>query len=264
VNIRKLQQGLKYRGRVAAVPVVDAYAEGLFVDARSHSFPLRRSLLSLLESRARTNRWCVEQGRRVKTSRLSRLCTGDARIFERRFTKKAINTAITLLLDSSSSMNANDRMGLAKEACVALSLAIDAMQGVALEVMTFPYGSASLGRHGFGLAKDFNETTAAIKKRFSRISSNGGTPMAPAIVTAGSRLLRRPEPRKVMLVLTDGEPDSLELTHAAIETMKGIEMIGIGIESSEVARVFERFVVIQDVRDLPQQLLTKARELLAA
>jgi len=60
----------------------------------------------------------------------------------------AINTAITLLLDSSSSMNVNGRMVLAKEACVALSLAIEAMRGVALEVLTFPYTSTSSGRSG--------------------------------------------------------------------------------------------------------------------
>lgn len=244
--------------------VVDNYAEGMFIEARSHSFPLRRSLISLLESRARVNRWCVEAGRRVKTNRLSRLRTGDARIFEKRFTKKAVNTAITLLLDSSSSMNVNDRMGLAKEACVALSLAVEAMQGLALEVLTFPYTSTTSGQSGFGLAKDFKENTSAMKKRFSRIMSNGGTPMAPAIITAGVRLLRRPEPRKIMLVLTDGEPDSLELTHVAIETMHGIEMLGIGIESAEVARVFDHFVVIHDVTELPRELLAKAREMLAA
>jgi nitric oxide reductase activation protein len=81
---------------------------------------------------------------------------------------------------------------------------------------------------------------------------------------AKNNLLARRENRKLMLVITDGQPNSKSLYDAgaskfALDAIKmsqksGIEMFGIGIDLDSIADFFEHHIVIRDIASLPQQL----------
>lgn len=66
-------------------------------------------------------------------------------------------------------------------------------------------------------------------------------------------LLQRPEPRKIMLILTDGCPDSdYETKAATTRALKdGIEIAAIGIEDSSVRRYWDNHRVIKTIQELP-------------
>lgn len=87
---------------------------------------------------------------------------------------------------------------------------------------------------------------------------------AAAIEAAGLRLLSRSEPRKIMIVLSDGSPCDTGVNHGVIgETMRshiakfekaGMEIIGIGVQDSSVKQFYKKNTVIQNVSELPGKL----------
>lgn len=80
-----------------------------------------------------------------------------------------------------------------------------------------------------------------------------GTPTHNAIWAGRAMLLQRPEPRKIMLILTDGCPDKVSQTKAATQrTMKdGIEIAAIGIMDKSVRRFWDNHKIIETIQELP-------------
>ena len=58
-----------------------------------------------------------------------------------------------------------------------------------------------------------------------------GTPMAEAILFAASDIIRREETLKIVLVVTDGEPNDREATKYVIDRARadGVTVVGLGI-----------------------------------
>ncbi len=78
-------------------------------------------------------------------------------------------------------------------------------------------------------------------------------------------MLATKEERKVIIVVTDGDPDSRSAAQAIIERCKasGIELIGIGIGHS-IGHLFDVAIRVDDVRQLRGELFRIGRQLLAA
>ena len=76
-----------------------------------------------------------------------------------------------------------------------------------------------LVRHGERVTNQFN------------ISSHGTTPLTEALWWVTKKLLPLPEKRKLILLITDGEPDSETTAKASIREIErmGIEILDIGI-----------------------------------
>ena len=89
--------------------------------------------------------------------------------------------------------------------------------------------------------------------------------MTGALWFAAADLMARRETRKVLLTLTDGEPNdvrsALDLITRA--TQAGIECIGIGIRH-DVGRLFPVAVRIDEIADLKTALFGIAERLLLA
>ena len=87
--------------------------------------------------------------------------------------------------------------------------------------------------------------------------------MTGALWFAAADLLARREERKVLLTLTDGQPDhflsALDLVQRA--NLAGIELIGIGIQT-DVKHLFPVAIRIDDITDLKGQLFHIAERLL--
>ena len=89
--------------------------------------------------------------------------------------------------------------------------------------------------------------------------------MAEALLWAGAQLSQRKEERKLLFVLTDGQPETMKVTAAQARHQArlvkaeldriGIETMGIGIKI-DISWLFDRGVKIDTVDALPGTLFS--------
>jgi cobalamin biosynthesis protein CobT len=177
---------------------------------------------------------------RLQSSALHRLGAGDNRVFFRREEHTSTDTAVSLVIDCSGSMNSQRKIDLALVAAYAFSETLTRV-GIAHEVIGFTTHSDS--SKGFGTReysqrvydaqqalgrdfsrndairmlefKNFDETLRKARLRFGSMTC-GMSYERPyrceanvdgeSILYAAQRLMKRPERRKVMIVFSDGMP----------------------------------------------------------
>ncbi|HHJ11581.1 MAG TPA: nitric oxide reductase activation protein NorD, partial [Chromatiales bacterium] len=137
----------------------------------------------------------------------------DPRITMRNVIKNR-DLAVTVLLDLSESTNetieGSDKtiLDLTREACALVATAINGIgDPFAL------HGFASDGRHDvhYYRFKDFNEKfNDEVRARLAGMKGGLSTRMGAAMRHAGHHLLSRSEKRKLLLVVTDGEPADID------------------------------------------------------
>jgi cobaltochelatase CobT len=211
----------------------------------------------------------VRSGRRLDTRRLHRVAVADERIFARRAHRIAPNTAVHLLVDLSGSMgttvhrsdgSVTTRSSGALESALALALALDGIAGVTVAVTAFPGRSerpdrvTRMVRHG--------QSPRACAGAFVQ-AARGGTPMAQALWYAAADLLACREERRMVVVLTDGEPDDPPevLRLHALCRQVGIETVGVGI-CIDVRHLFPTAIEVTEAKDLKRELFGVAERLL--
>lgn len=223
--------------------------------ARAATAALRHRLGLLVQTQQASEYWAARHGRRLNPRRLYSIQWPQARLFERRVERLATDTAVCLLLDRSGSMHGD--MPLANQAMLALALALDELPGVACWAAAFP------GQQDGQVIplKHFPERAVRIAGRFE-LTSGGGTPLAGALLRAGLELIARAEPRRLLIVATDGQPDHLDLTRSILSRCRasGLEVLGLGIGQSlaEMEDLFGRrdAVAIQTIHQLAPMLFT--------
>ena len=236
----------------------------------SESRKLRATLQGLVQSERLRHSRSTAHGTRLDTHRLARVGLGETRLFLKPELKTAPNTAIHLLLDRSYSMNANlldpngkisgTRLSMTLSASVALALALEGVPGVNVGMTAFPGEAVDsvyrLLNHGQRVTSRASAFT---------LRASGGTPMTEAIWFGAAALLRCREPRKVLLVLTDGQPDELASTLDILQRCResGIETVGIGL-GLEVSHLFPKSVRIHALTELRTQLFELSKTLLLA
>ena len=89
--------------------------------------------------------------------------------------------------------------------------------------------------------------------------------MTEAIWFGAAALLRCREPRKVLLVMSDGQPNDKLSTLEILQRCRdsGIETVGIGL-GIEVSHLFPVAITINDFRELRSQLFELSKTLLMA
>ena len=171
------------------------------------------------------------------------------RLFKRRTEVAGIDSAVTVVLDCSGSMD-NDRMQNAVNVCYALLTTLS-QAGVATSVVTFS--------NHISVLKPWNMPYQKTKLLLESVDASGGTNDYAAVQFAHGLLHRRPEERKVCFVLTDGE-GSPAATRAQCEsgTRLGITTIGIGIQEN-VSHVYPNAVRVNNLDDLGTVAFTKLK-----
>ena len=221
-----------------------ALPEGHKLQALQASIALRTRLQGLLQ--ARTQKRC-RIGRRgaLHPGSLHRLQTGNPRIFRREAEQTGLNTAVHILLDVSGSMSGAPIV-LARQACFAVAKALENIKGVNPAVTAFPAMASTssvfpIMRHGQKVPDSFD------------INASGGTPLAAALWWVMQTMLFLREQRKIILIITDGVPDS---THAATHVVGvaqklGFEVYGLGIRDEHISHLLPQTSrVINDLPDL--------------
>jgi len=220
--------------------------------ARSATAALRRRLAVLVQASREEVCWRSPRGHRLSGRDLYRLTCREPGIFRRQERHEAPNTAVLILLDRSGSME--KKMHVANQATLATAVALQEIEGCTAAVGAFP-GSQ---RDRVIPLLDFGEQAQHVAGRFM-IHADGGTPLAPALLWAGYSLLLQPEPRRLLLVITDGQPSECDAVQRAINRCRasGIEVMGLGIQAQfAVEDVFGKREAanIDDITELAPRL----------
>lgn len=226
---------------------------------KSTTAKIRSQLYGLVQASQRTGNRNRRAGKRLDTRNLHRVVAGDTRVFRSPVEKQKPNTAVHVLVDMSSSMkkrvnsrgSSKSREQVAREASLALALALEPIPGVNPAVTYF---CDKPQRPVFSVVKH-GENVLNQSGRFL-FGSCGTTPMAEAIWYAAFELSKTREDRKMMIVVTDGQPNEVAPTQAVIDLChrSDIEMVGIGIETSAVSGLFDKNIVIDDATELQRTL----------
>jgi cobalamin biosynthesis protein CobT len=219
------------------------------------SSAIRSRLLGLLAAKSRQQDRLHTRGKRVDGKRLTRIANGDTRVFIKRDEKQQVETSVHLLLDCSGSMHSIQH--IANQATTSLALAVSSIPKCDIAVSMFP-----------GIGGDVSpmirrgQPVRAVLNRLD-VSSTGGTPLAQAMLYAARDLASSKRPRKVLIVVTDGEPQNPGAVHYMNQLLEGyVDTYAIGIDSTAVSSFFKNWSVISDVKELQNALFTIAGKFL--
>ncbi|MCE9904215.1 VWA domain-containing protein [Hafnia paralvei] len=238
--------------------------EAILTLSASESAQIRARLRGMVQSSQDNRNHAKRHGLRVATHRLAASQAGESRLFIQRQPRIAPNAAVHLLVDISGSMGKPIGEGnrkyfhVANEAALALAMALEGIPGVVTAVSYFPgiHQEVSIAL----LPKQSVRHRAACFDQKPR----GCTPMAQAMWFAANSLLAQKQKRKLMIVLTDGDPDDWTATHDIVDRCRrsGFELLGIGIQTRSVEKFFPQSIVINDVKDLKRELFEVTQQLL--
>ena len=221
-------------------------------EATQASMALRTRLQGLLQTKVLSRASSGRRGR-LDTGQLHRLTVSDPRVFRVKAERAGIDTAVHILLDCSGSMVR--RIRLACCSCYAVASALEAAK-INVAVTAFPSSQLPNGSYS---------TVAPIIAHGQKVHIGldlvpaGGTPMGEALWWVMQDMLPLSERRKLILVVTDGEPDSMDCAVQAIEqaSRAGFEIYGIGITSPGINMLLPgSSVVVNSMADLASAMFT--------
>ncbi len=191
--------------------------------------------------------------------------------------RNVLNTrdlSVVVLLDLSESTN--EMVGDSDKTILQLTREAATLVSTAIEGIGDPFalhGFASDGRHDvqYFRFKDFNQHfDDEAKARLAGMQGGLSTRMGAALRHAGTHLHKQQEKRKLILLVTDGEPADIDETdpqHLRFDTKKAVEeLYSTGVltycltldpqADSYVKRIFgeNNYTVIENVERLPEQL----------
>ena len=203
-------------------------------EVRQASIALRTRLHGLLQTTTLTRSHTGRTGR-LDTRSLHRSVTADPRVFKRHSERQGIDTAAHILLDCSSSMA--QRIQLASKACYAVAKALQSCS-INVALTAFPASFVQADHGGNGTWATVGQIIKHGERVHERVlvNSTGSTPMGEALWWVLQSMVPLSEKRKLILILTDGEPDSMPSMLDATEqaTRLGMEIYGIGIGATSI------------------------------
>lgn len=251
--VTEAQQGDSSYCSVPYAPTVVGNANAgqqLLERVQSTTSKLRAQLLGLVQSHRLSKDRAAAAGRRIDGKRITRILSGDTRIFKQRVDRQEPNTAVHILADLSGSMQGQPE-AIAREASLAIALALEGIPRVSPAVTYFSGYSddpvRSAVRHGESVKKNAHRFV-----EFSR----GTTPLAEGLWYAAFELSKLKEHRRMIVVITDGDPNNRGACDTVLKLCSnaGIELIGIGIRHHRIKQLFDHSIVIDDVSELRSTL----------
>ena len=283
-----------------ARPVRTREIERLEEETRHMIGPMQKSIERMMAARSLVTKVPGYRSGRLHGGSLYRLAVSDDRVFRRTHVNHSKETAVTLLIDNSGSMSGR-KVETAMKSGYALSQTLERVD-VKNEAIGFTAYAPSreqiavkeeeeerigLPFHRYEpiympLYKGFDERLSPdIKKRFvmgyNGTVSLSGNIDGESVRYAGHRLLRRPEVRKVMIVLSDGMPAGHSMAayhggtlnsdlHNAITELEkqNVEVIGLGIMTEAVATFYKKHSILHNLDALPKIVIGELQRILSA
>lgn len=231
-------------------------------------------------------RWRMErEAGKINSRALSKLGSDKSyrSIFKDYSKTETNNVAVEILVDMSGSMSG--RMETAKMATIAMAEALKELN-ISFEVTGF---NSVPERKLLSIKKDSDKYNRVrerldlhVFKSFDVASLSGieklfvgeQNPDGECVKWAAQRLALRKEKRKILLVLSDGQPatgesdsrklqSDLKLKIAQIEK-SGIECVGIGIQTDAVKHFYKDYIIVSSIESLPKESMSKLSKLIGA
>lgn len=241
---------------------------------------LKKSLRLYLQSRDRraTSRG-LEEGD-VDYQALAALRTGNGRVYKEKRDRDYPNVAVEVMVDFSGSMNEK----MTRQAMILLAEAVQGSPKIKLQVNTFTTNHSKVTYSGEGRGqgrsqaldiktlKAFDESYAKACKGFGEPITQGNTPLGDAYGWGLEALLSRQEKRRILFLITDGEPYVYvaDSRHSEYEVMRkaqrkckvrGIETIGLEIGRKGFLKLYvDKSVLIKTIVEMPAAVLDVMRE----
>lgn len=275
--------------------------------------PLMKDLRRMMAAKTQVKKQPGMRRGKLHAPNLHRVISGDDRVFFRKETATELDTAVSLLIDCSGSMQGSE-YSLAIQASYALGMVL-ARLGIPFECLGFTddrkHPSVEEDMKQAGAAHQRGETvhrvlplvmpryktfderwTPDVQRRFGWAYNCNGNHVAPGVSWgatpegcanefAARRLLRRPEQRKILITMTDGAPGismptsedrnfmhNMQICQSwSTKVVKmieaaGVDLIGIGIKCDNPTSYYTNAIVINDVEEMPRELIGLMRKLL--
>ena len=248
---------------------------------------LKKMFRIFLQARSKKS-WLrgLDEGETLDRERLHVIAAHQTTVFKNRRERSLIDTALELMLDLSGSMNEH----LLRSAAITLAEALDTIPQIKLSIAGFTtnreWRSRSIwdeipcnsGRHegmDIKLFKDYTEPYAKCRAKLGAIVTRNQTPLGDAYGKALERIIHRPEPRRIIFLVTDGRPEFIHGTnHSDYLLMANIhqrakrlniETFGLGIIGridavSYLAQYTDKCTIIKSIETLPQDIMRMLRE----
>lgn len=229
-------------------------------EVKEATIALRTRIRSFVESARRSGRAYGRQGARAEPRRFVRAMLGDPRVFKKKRTREDVNTAVVLLLDRSGSMATDQRIIVAAQSTLAAATALEAIPRVAVAAGVFPACETDVE-----LLTSFSDSVRRTAHRYKAVEPEGGTPLLPAMLWAADELIARREPRKMLVVVTDGQPAAFGACQDVITRCwrGGIEVYGIGIRVPDISSLFPVSRAIDTLEELAPAMFGVLQEALS-
>ena len=258
---------------------------------------LRRTLERKLAAKMKRSWVGGQQQGRLDSRRLVGAYTGSENIYKQREDSDDIDTAVMILIDHSMSMSGSKIM-MAAKACVALASALE-NTNISYAIQGFTTNSRGMSKRNVPEGtnvdlydsfsplvkiryKEFGDKLSRVKGSLGGITETFGNCAeynvdGLSVDQSGRELLRRPEKRKVLMVLSDGHPADKYMSKGVEERTEyqshlgsvvlslmsdGIDVFGIGIESDAVTNFYPNCAVLWDLNDLESEVISKMDDLL--
>jgi cobalamin biosynthesis protein CobT len=256
---------------------------------------LKQRLMLALEAEARTARERGLKRGSVDAGRASQLvAAAKDDIFSKKANRREIKTAVSIVLDDSTSMNEIQGMGSMMTAgaksysgdqvlnskfgcCAVLALALgDALQalGIPFEIVSYERrmfdGNQMKWANHFSIQyKSFNEPWSAVKTRIGNYNPCSGDSLTyEAAAYAAKRLMTRTEDRKILFHLTDAMETNRGMSQIGqlasdMGRKAGIRYVGVGILNDDIKKFLgPKSEVVMKLEDLNDAVFTRLAKLI--
>lgn len=222
-----------------------------YTNAKNTMRKITGHLAILQNMKTRGMRKTSDRGVKIDNRRLVLASMGVTDIFKSRsIVKGRGDVGIVVLRDISGSMALDKRYISAVNADIALSLAIQSLPKLNVANVVFPIRDTKECK----VVKPFSRTVESCFADFGMGFSGSSTPTATALQFCTEMLSKTTYQRKIILLLTDGQPSEEEFSVEAVlrnSLAQGIEVAGIGI-NTDVIQGFHRnnFANVDDISEL--------------
>ena len=222
-----------------------------YIQEVSNTYGVRNALHNRVRAYVDSLGNCTAAGNRINPMKAQFIPLGETRIFKDKIFKKEFETAVHILVDVSSSMLTSDggENSRCEDACkvaLTLSLALEGIDGIKTMATYFP-GQCS----EYDVALKADERASMVASRFDQ-KPRGSTPLAQALWYSFDKFQEIGYRRNIVLVITDGMPDSVNNVKNCFEYAKEhhIEIYGISIRSEMILKLFENASIIESANEL--------------
>jgi uncharacterized protein with von Willebrand factor type A (vWA) domain len=225
--------------------------------------PLARQMVRAFNTVAeRGDSWVHSQPRgKLEMHRLPLLYTSknNPKVFKQKKKKKKTDLSAIILLDSSGSMYSIAETATEAAYCLARALELGRYN---VEVVAFGTMTQGHDEDLYGM-KSFNQRLIYAKDKFVPRALDG-TPLYAGLFGAEKSMQKVKSQRKIVLVVTDGQPNDPEKCRAKIHEMeqKGASVIGILINTDDMFKLFTKSLKCYNISDLPHKLEAVIKETL--